>query len=59
MTGSFEVRIEGRPSKFFYFDDECSRRMRPDQMTSEQALEMARHYARTVRDNPLPRRGKR
>jgi hypothetical protein len=39
-TGSFEVRFrDGRPSKFFYWDDDPSRRVHPDMLTSEQALE--------------------
>jgi hypothetical protein len=48
--GSFEVCIEGRESKYLYWDDEASRRLRPDQMTSEQALEQAKAYARSERD---------
>jgi hypothetical protein len=45
--GSFEVRFpDGRPSKFFYWDDVASRRTRPDQMTSEEALERAKAFAR-------------
>ena len=49
--GSFEVRFsDRRPSRFFYWDDESSRRMRPDQMTSEQALEQAKAFARSERD---------
>lgn len=50
-TGSYEVRFwDGRESKFFYWDDEPSRRLRPEQMTSEQALEAARTFARQERD---------
>ena len=36
-TGSFEVRFpDGRPSVYFYWDDVPSRRLRPEQMTSEE-----------------------
>jgi hypothetical protein len=46
-TGSFEVRFpDGRPSKFFYWDDVPGRRMRPDQVDSEHALEAAKSLAR-------------
>ena len=32
--GSFEVRFEdGRASKFFYWDDQVSRRLRPEILT--------------------------
>jgi hypothetical protein len=45
--GSFEVWFaDGRPSKFFYFDDLPNRRLRPDIMTKAQAAEL--------RDAPLP-----
>jgi hypothetical protein len=46
-TGSFEVRFpDGRPSKFFYWDDEPSRRL-PDQVDSKQALREAKTFARS------------
>ncbi len=49
--GSFEVRFDdGRPSKFFYWDDEPSRRLRPEQVNSKTALEAARTFARAGRD---------
>jgi hypothetical protein len=49
--GSFEVRYEdGRPSVYFYWDDVKNRRLRPEQMTSEQALEKAKAFARAERD---------
>jgi hypothetical protein len=36
--GSFEVRFgDGRESRFFYWDDVPSRRLRPDQLTREEA----------------------
>lgn len=53
--GSFEVRFpDGRPSRFFYWDDESSRRLR-EQMTSEEALEQAKALARRVRDEAAQR----
>ena len=49
--GGFEVRFpDGRPTRFFHFDDLPSRRLRPDMLTREQALEQARAYARSERD---------
>jgi hypothetical protein len=49
-TGSFEVRFrDGRPSKFFYWDDVPSRRLHTDMLTSEQAQEQARAFARAER----------
>jgi hypothetical protein len=46
--GSYEVRFtDGRESKFFYFDDVPSRRLRERMMlTGKQALEQARAFAR-------------
>jgi len=53
-TGSFEVRFaDGRESKFFYFDDVLARRLRPEILTSEQALEQAKAFARAERDKAL------
>ena len=47
QSGSYEVRfVGGRESKFFYFDDLPSRRLRADILTSEQALEQAKAFAR-------------
>jgi len=44
--GSYEVRFsDGRPSRYFYWDDEASHRLRPDMLTGEQALEKARAAA--------------
>jgi hypothetical protein len=49
--GSFEVRFgDGRESRFFYWDDVAGRRLRPDQLTREEALEQAQAYARAERD---------
>jgi hypothetical protein len=44
--GSYEVRVDGLRSRFFYFEDDPSRRLRPDQMTRAQALELAKSLAR-------------
>jgi hypothetical protein len=50
-TGSFEVRFaDGRPSKYFYYDDVLGRRLRPEILTSDQALEQAKAFARAMRD---------
>ena len=41
--GSFEVRFtDGRPSRYFYFDDVLARRLRPEILCSDQALEQAK-----------------
>lgn len=51
-TGSYEVRYpDGRPSRFFYWDDIPGRRMRPDQVDREHALEAAKALARGERGN--------
>ena len=45
--GSFEVRFcDGRPSCYFYWEDNPSRRLRPDQLTRSQALEQAKAFGR-------------
>lgn len=50
-TGSYEVRFpDGRPSRFFYWDDVPGRRLRPDQVDRETALEAAKGLARSERD---------
>jgi hypothetical protein len=48
--GSFEVRLPGRTPQFFYFDDLVGRRLRPETLTREQALEQAKALARAERD---------
>ena len=49
-TGSFEVRFaDGRPCRYFYFDDLPSRRLRPELLTREQALEQAKARAEQER----------
>lgn len=50
--GSFEVRfLDGRPSRYFYWDDIPGRRLRPELLTSEVALEHAKAVARAERDH--------
>jgi hypothetical protein len=49
--GSYEVRFpDGRPSKFFYWEDIPGRRIRSGQADSFQALKDAKAFARTERD---------
>jgi hypothetical protein len=49
--GSFKVRFpDGRASRYFHWDDVASRRLREDQLTSEQALIKARALARAEQD---------
>jgi hypothetical protein len=49
--GSFEVCFaDGRVSQYFYFDDIPGRRLRPEMLTREQALEQAKALARAERD---------
>jgi len=44
--GSFEVRFsDGRPSRYFYWDDIPGRRLNPDQVDSQTALERAKDLA--------------
>jgi hypothetical protein len=44
---SYEVRFpDGQPSRYFYWDDVASRRLRPETLTGEQALEQAKAFAR-------------
>jgi hypothetical protein len=44
--GSYEVRVDGLRSRPFYWEDLPSRRLRSEQMTGAQALELARSLAR-------------
>jgi hypothetical protein len=44
------TRSASRESKHFYFDGVLARRLRPDMLTSEQALEQAKAFARAERD---------
>ena len=51
QTGSYEVRFsDRRGSQFFYYDDVLARRLRPDILSSEAALEQAKALARAERD---------
>jgi hypothetical protein len=45
--GSFEVRFpDGRPSRYFYWDDIPGRRLRPEQVDQETAKKQAQEFAR-------------
>jgi hypothetical protein len=47
--GSFEVRFaDGRESKYFYWDDSPARRLRPDLLDRETALNQAKALARAA-----------
>jgi hypothetical protein len=49
--GSFEVRFpDERPSSCFYWDDIPGRRLRPETLTSEEAIEAAKAFARAEQD---------
>jgi hypothetical protein len=49
--GSFEVRFpDGRPSRFFYWDDIAGRRLRPDLVDSAAAKREAQFLARAEQD---------
>ena len=51
QSGSFEVRSgDGRASKFFYWDDQASRRLGPEIPTSVVALMQAKAFARAMSD---------
>jgi hypothetical protein len=46
QTGSYEVRYsDGRPSRFFYWDDDPGRRLDPNTLTGEQAEHEAKKFA--------------
>ena len=48
-SGSFEVRYaDGRPSQFYYWDDIPARRMRPETLDRETALQQAKAVARAA-----------
>jgi hypothetical protein len=52
--GSFEVRFsDGSPSRYFYWDDIPGRRLNPDQVDSEKALERATAIARAERGSAM------
>jgi hypothetical protein len=47
--GSFEVRFpDGRPSQYFYWDDIPARRLRPETLDRETALEQAKAATRAA-----------
>jgi hypothetical protein len=47
LCGSFEVRLpDGRPSRYFYWDDIAGRRLRPDMVDSAAARQAAQSLAR-------------
>ena len=51
QTGSYEVRFgDGGEFKFVYFDDVLARRLRPEILTREAALEAAKALARAERE---------
>lgn len=51
QCGSFEVRFpDGRPSKYFYWDDLAGRRMRREVVDSATAEEEAKSLARAEQD---------
>jgi hypothetical protein len=49
--GSSRMRIPGRPSQYFYWDDLPSRRLRPDTLDRETALEKAKSVARAIQQH--------
>jgi hypothetical protein len=49
--GSFEVRFsDGTPSRYFYWDDIKSRRLRPEQVDQETAKKQARRPQPQIRE---------
>jgi hypothetical protein len=51
LCGSFEVRFpDGRPSRYFYWDDIAGRRLRPDLVDSAVARHDAKVFARAEQD---------
>ena len=49
--GSYEVRFpDGRPSRFYYWDDIAGRRLRPDLVDGATAKREAQALARTEQD---------
>ena len=49
--GSYEVRFpDGRPSKYFYFENLPSRRLRPDLVEQATAEQDAKRFARAEQD---------
>jgi hypothetical protein len=53
--GSFEVRFpDGRPSQYFYWDDLAGRRLNPETLDRETAMEQAKAFARTAESGGGP-----
>jgi hypothetical protein len=51
LCGSFEVGFpDGRPSRYFYWDDIAGRRLRPDLVGSAAAKRQAQSLARREQD---------
>ena len=51
QTGSYELRFsDGRPSVYFYFDDDPGRRSITGKMTGAEASEKGKALARAERD---------
>ena len=49
--GSFEVRFpDGKPSRYFYWEDLPGRRLRPEMLTSDEAIQAAKAFARAARN---------
>jgi hypothetical protein len=54
--GSYEVQFsDGRPSRYFYWDDEASRRLRPELLAGHEAEQKAKACARAERDLSAPK----
>jgi hypothetical protein len=54
-SGSFEVRFDdGRPSLYWYWDDNESRRSVRNCLDQEAAKKQAQEFARAVRDKARP-----
>jgi hypothetical protein len=52
QTGSYEVRFsDGRPSAYYYFDDDPGRRAITGKMTGAEALRSAKVLAQVEQDN--------
>jgi hypothetical protein len=50
-----ELRFsDGQPSQHFYFEDNPDRRLGPEQLTGEEALEQAKALARAEQDKLEP-----
>ena len=55
-AGSYEVRFpDGRPSVFFYWDDNAGRRAIIHEMSSKEAARKAKDLARIEQDNLVVR----